>query len=269
MKFGETLEKKEVVKKQKVYNTTDLDPEKDLIKDLHFNRDQLAHIFRWIHVMKKCEHGDSIVDFGCGKGHLLKVLYANGRKPGKYVGLDIRTQTIDKAKIRIKELEWASFRETDLILEDPNYFASLGADKVVSFEVIEHIGKQNADIFLRNLELCGNENATYYLSTPNFDEKVGAADNHTYDSGDGRGVDVQEFGHEELKSLLLKYFDIVEYFGTFASIRDYKPFMNEWQTKMYESLHEYYDSNLLSNLMAPMFPAQSRNTLWVLKRKSI
>ena len=30
--------------------------------------------------------------------------------------------------------------------------------------------------------------ATYYLSTPNYDPSVGAAGNHTYDSGDGRGV---------------------------------------------------------------------------------
>jgi hypothetical protein len=141
------------------------------------------------------------------------------------------------------------------------------ADKVCSFEVIEHVGKQNVDLFLQNFRDCGNENALYYLSTPNFDEQVGAAGNHTYDSGDGRGVDVQEFGHEELKNHLLKYFDIVEYFGTFASERDYKPFMNDWQTKMFESLKEYYDSNLVSNIMAPLFPAQSRNTMWVLKRK--
>ena len=61
--------------------------------------------------------------------------------------------------------------------------------------------------------------------------------------------------------------DIVRKFGTFASIRDYKPLMNDWQTKMFEALKEYYDSNILSNIMAPLFPAKSRNTLWILKRK--
>ena len=120
---------------------------------------------------------------------------------------------------------------------------------------------------MQNFRDCGKLDALYYLSTPNFNENVGAAGNHTYDSGDGRGVDVQEFKHEELKSILLKYFNIVEYFGTFASERDYKPFMNEWQINMFNSLKEYYDANLVSNIMAPMFPAQSRNTLWVLKRK--
>lgn len=43
--------------------------------------------------------------------------------------------------------------------------------------------------------------------------------------------------------------------------------MNDWQKKMFDALKEYYDSNLIANIMAPMFPDASRNTLWVLKRK--
>jgi len=114
---------------------------------------------------------------------------------------------------------------------------------------------------------CGNDNATYYISTPNFDENVGAAGNHTYDSGDGRGVAVQEFNHFELQLHIEKYFNIEKKFGTFASIKDYKHLLNDWQVKMFEELKAYYDSNLLSVIMAPFFPEQSRNTLWVLKRK--
>jgi len=118
------------------------------------------------------------------------------------------------------------------------------------------------------MKKCGNKNAKFYLSTPNFDEKVGAAGNHTYDSGDGRGVDIQEFSHTELESLILEAgFKIINKYGTFASIRDYKPLMNEWQIKMFEGLKDYFDANLLSNIMAPFFPEQSRNTLWVLKNK--
>ena len=44
--------------------------------------------------------------------------------------------------------------------------------------------------------------------------------------------------------------------------------MNDWQKKMFEALKDYYDSNLIANIMAPMFPDVARNTLWVLKRKS-
>ena len=44
------------------------------------------------------------------------------------------------------------------------------------------------------------------------------------------------------------------------------PLLNDWQAWMFKALSDYYDSNLIANLMAPMFPEQSRNTLWVLKQ---
>lgn len=50
-------------------------------------------------------------------------------------------------------------------------------------------------------------------------------------------------------------------------MRDYKPYMNEWQTKMFEGLSEYYDTNLIAVMMAPFFPEHARNTLWVLSLK--
>ena len=52
-----------------------------------------------------------------------------------------------------------------------------------------------------------------------------------------------------------------------SSKKDYKPYMNTWQKEMLKALEAYYDSNLIANIMAPMFPDMSRNTLWVLKRK--
>ena len=267
MKFSENgVEKRVIAKKQsKNYNTTDLDPETTFERHV-FHRDQFAHYLRWTHILKVAKIGDKIVDFGCGKGNLLEVLYRNRFKCESYIGIDIRNQTIQQATEKFQNVNWAKFITEDLVLNTGNTdFESFKADKVCSFEVLEHVGKVNADLFLENFKKCGNENATYYLSTPNFDENVGAAGNHTYDSGDGEGVQVQEFSFEELQSVLTKHFRVEEYFGTFASERDYKPFMNEWQLKMFESLKEYYDSNLVSNIMAPFFPTKSRNTLWVLK----
>ena len=99
------------------------------------------------------------------------------------------------------------------------------------------------------------------ISTPCYDEKVGAADNHTYDGA------IQEYTFVEAKELFEKHFDIMDVFGTFASQTDYKKEMNEWQQKMFEHLTKYYDSNLVSNIMAPFFPEYSRNCLWKLKLK--
>ena len=249
----------------KKYNTTDLDPVSTFERHV-FHRDQFAHYLRWSHIVKEAKIGETVVDFGCGKGNMLEVFYRNKFKCKRFVGIDIRKQTIEAAKEKFAPVEWAEFYADDLIFPTLDY-KQYQADKVCSFEVAEHVGKQNIDLFLTNMRDCGNENATYYISTPNYDEQVGAAGNHTYDSGDGRGVAIHEFAHTELQGHIEKYFTIEKKFGTFASITHYKHLLNDWQVQMFEALKGYYDSNMLSVIMAPFFPEQSRNTLWVLKRK--
>lgn len=249
----------------KNYNTTDLDPKKAFERHV-FHRDMFGHYLRWTHILKEVKIGEKICDFGCGNGNLAEVLYRNKYKQETFLGLDIREKTIEQAKEKFEKVEWINFAAVDLCKNDYPY-KEIQADRVCSFEVLEHVGKQNGFTFLQNFKDCGNEDAIYYLSTPKYDDQVGAAGNHTYDSGDGRGKAVQEFGYEELYSLLEESgFEIIDHFGTFASQRDYKPFMNEWQLEMFKHLKQYYDSNLVSNLMAPFFPEQSRNILWVLKK---
>jgi cyclopropane fatty-acyl-phospholipid synthase-like methyltransferase len=251
---------------KKHYNTTDLDPVTTFERHV-FHRDQFAHYLRWTHILKETKIGETVVDFGSGKGNLLEVFYRNKFKCKKYTGIDIRKQTIKLAQEKFSMVPWAEFIVDDLVKPKTD-FTKFKADKVCSFEVAEHVGKQNIQKFLKNFKACGKQTALYYLSTLNFDEKVGAAGNHTYDSGDDRGVAVQEFGHKELEKEILKAgFTVHKKFGTFASSRDYKPLMNDWQKKMFNALKEYYDSNLISNIMAPMFPEHSRNTIWILKQK--
>ena len=249
----------------KKYNTTDLNPETAFERHV-FHRDQFAHYMRWSHIVKKLKIGERLCDFGCGSGNLLEVAYRNKYKQALYVGLDIRERTIEKAKEKFAAVDWAKFFAADLCKNDFK-FHLIKAHNVCSFEVLEHVGKQNAHVFLENFKACGREDATYYLSTPNYDKNVGAAGNHTYDSGDGRGIAVQEFEHGELSEILQEHFVIKQKFGTFASQRDYVHLMDEHQRIIYDRLHEYFDVNLLSNFMAPMFPEQSRNTLWVMKAK--
>jgi hypothetical protein len=116
---------------------------------------------------------------------------------------------------------------------------------------------------------CGKE-TVILLSTPCYDESVGAAGNHTYDSGDGQGIQPQELTYDEMKSLIEDNgFELIEHFGTFASQRDYKEHLTEAQEEVYEQLKKYYDSNLVSNIMAPMVPQYSRNVIWKFKIKQL
>ena len=139
MKFGETLQQPIVATKtKKVYNTTDLDPETTFERHV-FHRDQFAHYLRWTHILKVSKIGDTVVDFGCGKGNLLEVLYRNRFKAAKYTGIDIRKQTIEQAKEKYSKVGWAEFITDDLIFPSLDY-KQFKADKVCSFEVMEHVG---------------------------------------------------------------------------------------------------------------------------------
>ena len=243
----------------KNYNKTQLTPQNEFERHI-YHRDQFAHYFRWSHVLKNAKIGQSILDFGCGSGEMLELFYRNKYRPKRYLGLDIRSQTIQQNAEKFKNLDFAEFRQADLCSE-----LDLGEtfDIITCFEVMEHIGHENADYFLDNIAYHCNKDTVVYLSTPNYDERVGAAKNHLL----GPDNEIGEWDHKELEAKLSEFFTIEKKYGTFASIRDYKSLLNDWQQKMFDELSAYYDTNLLACLMAPMFPEQSRNTLWVLKVK--
>lgn len=224
------------------------------------HRDYYAHLFRFQHVFNIAKMEMKILDFGCGEGELYESLYRNKYKPLRFVGLDIRKKAIDKNKEKFPAAEWD---KEDLTNMSKNYGNDF--DIITSFEVAEHIGKQNGQKFIDNIASHCNENTIVLISTPCFNGS--AARNHTYDSGDGKGIQPQEYTYQEMKDLVSTRFDIIEHFGTFASQSDYKDKMNEHQIWMYNELKKYYDSNLISILFAPMFPENSRNVIWKLKLK--
>ncbi len=245
----------------KKYNTTQLNPDTAFERHI-YHRDQFAHYLRWTHVFKymKPLGEKKVLDFGCGSGNLAEVLYRNRYKCAEYLGLEVREKTVEEANHKFEKVPWIKFSTQDLCKED--YSVDLEpSDVIVSFEVIEHIGKKNADIFLQNMCKHCHEDTTILLSTPNYDPDVGAAANHIING------EVCEFDHFELQSILERYFTIEKKYGTFASQKDYKKLLNDWQLKFFEQAHDYWDSNLLSNIMAPMFPEQARNCLWIMKVK--
>lgn len=242
------------------YNCTQLTPQ-DAFNRHIYHRDQFCHYLRWSHVLKNAKIGQTILDFGCGSGEMLEVFYRNRYRPKKYLGIDIRAKTVAENAEKFKNLDFAEFRQADLC--QPELDLGQTFDIITCFEVIEHIGHKNADTFLDNIAYHCNKDTMVFLSTPNYDPQIGAAENHMLGKD---GTEVGEWDHFELQNKLSEFFTIEKKYGTFASIKDYKEDLTGWRKEAFEELKKYYDTNLLANIMAPMIPAEhARNCLWVLR----
>ena len=245
----------------KKYNCTQLTPQGDFERHV-YNRDAFAHYFRWSHALDMLRRDMKVLDFGCGSGEFAEVIYRNRMKSEYYLGYDIRKKTIanNKQKVidKFNSQDWINFAVADLC--DKDFIAPRNDfDLIVSFEVIEHIGRGNGPVFLENMVKHMNENTTALISTPCFNGKC--AKNHIIDGKVG------EFEYEELKELLKRYFVIENVFGTFCSQRDIKAHIPETLQPFYDELKKFHHPTVLAVMFAPLFPAQSRNCIWQLKLK--
>jgi len=232
-------------------NKTQLSPE--AIFERHvFHRDQFAHYLRWSFVLNQCKFNkEKILDLGCGTGSLAEVLYRNRFKPVYYHGVDIRKKTIESNKLKKFnfEVDWSC---VNMIIDNMSFLKD-DYTKICCFEVVEHFEQEYLEKFLLKVKELMNENTLFYLSTPCFNGKK--AQNH-----------IQEYTYAQMKEMLSKHFTIKEHYGTFASKKDVLEVMYEGERSLYEELSNYYDSNLLSVIFAPLHPEKSRNCVWVLKK---
>jgi 2-polyprenyl-3-methyl-5-hydroxy-6-metoxy-1,4-benzoquinol methylase len=224
------------------------------------HRDYIAHCLRWTHVVKflsqKQRYKDAqILDIGCGKEvPLAKLMYSSRYIVKKYAGIDVNKMVVPQMFHTGKfPIELYSGDAADLSVEDLGFQPNI----VTCFEVLEHVEPAHArDIMLNVLTLADPE-ADIFISTPNWDPHVGAAANH-----------VNEMRYEALGAMLEDIgYHIQDTWGTFASIKDYKSYIEETEFKaFFEAARGYYDVNYLATIFAPILPPElARNVLWHLK----
>ena len=244
----------------KTYLSLDKAEERGLI-----HRDYIAHCLRWSHVtmylrQKNRWKSANILDIGPGKElPLAKTLYVNRTPPKSYTAVDVSKLEMptmfDKASWQPTKL----YPSTDICDLGPGELDN-APNIITCFEVLEHVEPEHSLRMLKkmyNLLDGGDPNAVVFISTPNWDPHVGAAGNH-----------VNEMRHAALGVAIEKIgFNIEARYGTFASQRDIKPFMTEEELDIMNRLKEYYDSNYIATLFAPLFPEQSRNCIWRLSRQ--
>ena len=219
------------------------------------HRDYIAHCLRWTHVSKYLHlqaryKTARIIDIGCGKDMpLARMLYTSRLAPEKYLGIEYN-------KMDIPDMFKNSSFKPDLVSGVD--FTTVVIEKMMTtfnystcFEVLEHVEPIKAIAILDHLPQFLTEDAVSWFSTPCWDEKVGAAANH-----------VNEMTYEAFGSLLEEMgYKILNHWGTFASIKDYKDDLHGLKDT-FDKLREYYDSNYLATIFAPLFPESSRNCLW-------
>ncbi len=242
------------------------------------HRDYIAHCLRWTHVCKYL-YGQNryksaqILDVGCGRElPLAKLLYSSRLIPVSYTGVDVGPINDDDfAKIKGEMEQVTTIHENtnflDLVHTDVETTENVAGNIerslpniVTCFEVLEHVEPKMMIDMLEHMKRLTSNNATFFISTPCWN-RTDCAANH-----------VNEMLYESLGACFERHGFIVEdVYGTFASIRDYEHLLKHPiygdMSLAFQALREYYDTNFLSCVFAPLFPAQSRNCLWVLKKR--
>ena len=225
------------------------------------HRDYLAHCLRWSHVCKHLQHGlqyrtAHVLDVGCGRETPLPKMMFSMRMThttGSYTGVDYgpipHPDTISEAtsKFQLTLLPKTDFVKAKLPRE--HY------DIVTCFEMLEHVEPWHSYQTLKRIrQVLQPLSGVAFISTPCYDPQAGAAANH-----------VNEMSYAGLELLISSAgLAVQKVYGTFASQKDYKKLLTPAQRELFDQLGEYYDSNWLSCLFAPLVPQQSRNCLWVL-----
>jgi hypothetical protein len=242
------------------------------------HRDYIAHCLRWSHVCKRLYERKSyesaiILDVGCGRElPMAKMLYSSRLIPRHYFGVDVGPiEDSEAAKIangKFPHTLWEHQNFLELTKQDV-FLHRVPLEEydypniVTCFEVLEHVEPKMMIQMLHHMKSLTSEDARFFISTPcwNFTD---CAANH-----------VNEMTYDALGAVFEDNGFIVENtYGTFASIRDYEHLITgqgkfygcEGLNRIFDRLREYYDTNFLSCIFAPLFPAQSRNCMWELRK---
>ena len=275
----------------KEIDTTDLDIDAGEERIIQ-HRDLSAHVWRWTHVAKRLGTGgryktSNVLDIGCGCDlPLARMLYSNRFIPNDYCGVDynpskkFKTAMFEKGRFPLYAYGSIDFASDKVLIRPPemgevidslclyvdgdNFEAEhILPNVLVSFENLEHVEAGHTRRMLEKMlnvmkatKQVRGEEPVAFISTPCYDAKVGAAANHSSEATrDALGAVMEDLG-----------FGILENYGTFASIKDYRDNLLKERpelTRLYHELHAYYDVNALANFFAPIVPQWSRNNLWV------
>ena len=221
----------------------------------YVHRDYAAHWFRWQHALRFVKAGMRVLDIGCGPDQMMtRVLSASqGHVPALYVGVDLNKLEAKTGIAWTRILDEFDFTRR---YKELSRMDGAGYDVISCFEVIEHMPKAAGMRLLKGIRECLAPGGVALLSTPVYNEKHMAANHlHEYRFEELR-VDIERAG--------LKVDRVV---GTFMTSQAAKRAATKEHRALLEQLHEtWFSHDVLACFMAPLYPEQSSNCCWVLRK---
>lgn len=226
-------------------------------KDFQFqpHKDYLGHVFRWGFASRYVKKGMNVLDVGCGQDlpFLRSLGGANPNTvPGSYVGVDLN-------KIKdVPNRKWATVLDQFNFIENyEDLELDYGLfDIIVNFEVFEHIELQLSRGLLKGMRELLAPGGKLIFSTPVYSDSFKMARNH-----------INELRKDEVEAeLKAAGFKIVEQYGTFGNVNDFKKVVPADELKTYQKLREFYGDDLLGCYIAPKYPEASRNITHICMR---
>lgn len=219
--------------------------------------DYLKETFiRYGWVAREIKRGMKILDVGCGQEqNLLRVLAGRlNTVPDLYVGVDLNKIT------KPSGVAWTRIRdEFDFVTNGQELIDEYGQfDVAVNFEVIEHMEVEDGAVLLMRFFDALLPGGVLYLSTPIFDGM--AAANH-----------IHEYTAVELQAAIeAAGFTVERRMGTFASKPAIRRAMRDANDvaaiEVYDRLAFWFGDDVMSMLLAPLYPDASRNNIWVCRK---
>jgi 2-polyprenyl-3-methyl-5-hydroxy-6-metoxy-1,4-benzoquinol methylase len=171
-------------------------------EDARFAPDMARHLAAY-HLIAPLVAGKSVLEAGCGEGYGSALL---AHSAAHVVGLDYDDAALALARSRHRapNLEYRTANLLQLAKSSPGEF-----DAVVNFQVLEHL--DDPAPFLRAAAACVKPGGALFLTTPN---RLASVSENPYH--------VHEYVADELRALLVQFFDSVEVKGIVGSPRVYE-----------------------------------------------
>jgi len=183
--------------------------------------------------------------------------------PEIYVGVDINYVDWTDMHDKISKKGCRMWLQGNNNFTDMEYMADRSIESfnlITCFEVLEHMHPRHVLPTIKKIHSLLSDDGVAMISTPVFNGK--AASNH-----------INEMTYYAMLNLLITAgFCVERRYGTFASQSEYKGRLDhildaQGANKIFDMLSEYYDSNVLSTIFAPLIPTLSRNVMWVVSKQ--